>query len=144
MTKMSIKCTTDVSQFSEVHKLTKWNCRWNMRGSPPLEALRCHAAFLTLVLIFPWLHMGLQTVHLGAESELYGGRTRIQLVGRSQSESSGRNCHFMQTLAQLSENPPCFTLQRAFQSRQRELWKLKRFRGHNRQKLVSFHSAPVV
>lgn len=65
--------------------------------------------------------MGLQTVHLGAESELYGGRARIQLVGRSQPESSGRNCHFVQTLAQLSEKPPCFTLQRAFQCRQREL-----------------------
>lgn len=50
--------------------------------------------------------MGPQTVHLGAESELCGGRARIQLVGRSQPESSGRNCHFMQTLAQLSEKPP--------------------------------------
>lgn len=42
--------------------------------------------------------MGLQIVHLQAESEPCGGRAQIELVGHSQPESSGRSCHFMQTL----------------------------------------------
>lgn len=49
--------------------------------------------------------MGLQIFHLRAESEPCGGRAHIELVGHNQSESLGRSCHFMQTLAQLSAKP---------------------------------------
>lgn len=50
--------------------------------------------------------MALQTVHLRAVAEWCGESARIQLVRRSQPKSSGLNCHFVQTLAQLSVPNP--------------------------------------
>lgn len=60
----------------------------------------------------PNLHMAVQTVHLRAGAEWCGESARIQLVRRSQPKSSGPNCHFVQTPAQLSVAEPPATLRR--------------------------------
>lgn len=54
--------------------------------------------------------MAVQTVHLRAGTEWCGESARIQLVRRSQPKSSGPNCHFVQTPAQLSAAEPPATL----------------------------------
>lgn len=56
--------------------------------------------------------MAVQTVHLRAGAEWCGESARIQLVRRSQPKSSGPNCHFVQTPAQLSVAEPPATLRR--------------------------------
>lgn len=76
---------------------------------------RRHFFFFYLFLFFPFsgppnLHMAVQTVHLRAGAEWCGESARIQLVRRSQPKSSGPNCHFVQTTAQLSAAEPPATL----------------------------------
>lgn len=86
--------------------------------------------------------MGLQIVHLRGESEPCGGRARIELVGHSQPASSGRSCHFMQTLAQLSAKPSL--LHSAESISVRELSEKSRDLEELKDKLVSFNSPSAV
>lgn len=86
--------------------------------------------------------MGLQIVHLRAESEPCGGSAQIELVGHSQPESSGRSCHFLQTLAQLSAKPSLLHAAESISvgelsEKWRDLLELN-------DKMVSFNSPSVV